>query len=145
MGPPYTYERVAEDREKYSIRDEQGRALPWWKDYLRDEGYEVEYATLTDFRRFSDFCTLPQESRALLVFQIPHMRMGHIVAIDQQGVIDPQVSALQPSAEYQSVDDFCDIFHIEGWRLYDRGFWLIRKRTSIKADPLPENAGQEPQ
>lgn len=61
MGPPYTYERVAEDRKKYPLKNEDGRALPWWKDYLRDEGFEVEYATLeveyatlNDLKRFSD-------------------------------------------------------------------------------------------
>lgn len=128
MGPPYTYERVAEDRKKYPLKNEDGRALPWWKDYLRDEGFEVEYATLNDLKRFSDFESLPEGSRALLVYQIPHMKMGHIVAIDRDGVIDPQVSPLREPARYQSAEEFREIFVIEGWRLYDRGYWLIRKK-----------------
>lgn len=60
----------------------------------------------------------------MLVFEIPHLRAGHIVAIDQFGVIDPQ----EHPTEYRTVTDFCEIFKIEGWRLYSRHFWLIRKR-----------------
>lgn len=30
--------------------------------------------------------------------------------------------------EYRSLTDFCEIFKIEGWRLYSPHFWLARKR-----------------
>jgi hypothetical protein len=62
-----------------------------------------------------------------LVFQIPHMKMGHIVAIDRFGVIDPQ----DRPAEYRSVDDFCGIFKVGGWRLYSAHFWLVQKRDAF--------------
>lgn len=134
MGTPYTYERVAEDRKKYALKDGEGRSLPWWRDYLRDEGFEVEYPSLTDLRRFSDFEALPEGSRAMLVFQVPVRGSGHIVAIDEQGVIDPQRGIDGDTAHYQSVSDFSEIFKLEGWRLYDRGYWLIRKKNSVPED-----------
>jgi hypothetical protein len=130
MGPPYTYERVAEDRKKYQVVDEAGHALPWWESYLRDEGFQVERKTMRDLK-FSDFKELPAGARALLVFKIPHMKIAHIVAIDEHGVIDPQVGSLGEDAEYQSVDAFREVFFIEEWKLYDRNFWVIKNERSI--------------
>jgi hypothetical protein len=124
MGPPYTYERVLQDSKRYPMADSEGHGLAWWKDYLHDEGFETEHGSLSDLRTLSDFSSLPKDSRAMLVFEIPHVRTGHIVAIDQFGVIDPQ----EHPADYRSVTDFCEIFKIEGWRLYSPHFWLIRKR-----------------
>ncbi len=125
MGPPYTYERVLQDSKKYQRTDNEGHGVAWWKDYLNDEGFEAEQRPLSDLRSFSDLASLPEDSRAMLVFQIPHLRTGHIVAIDRFGVIDPQ----EHPAVYRSVDDFCGIFKIEGWGLYSAHFWLVRKRN----------------
>jgi hypothetical protein len=48
-----------------------------------------------------------------------------MVAIDRFGVIDP----MDHPAEYRSVDNFGEIFKIEGWRLHSPlHFWLVRKR-----------------
>jgi hypothetical protein len=128
MGPPYTYERVVQDSKKYQWTDKEGRSLAWWIDYLKEEGFEIEQRPLSDLKLFSDLASLPGDSRAMLVFQIPHMKMGHIVAIDRFGVIDPQ----DHPAEYTSVDDFRFIFRIEGWRLYSPPlFWLVRKRNGL--------------
>src|ERR1039457_1146874 len=41
MGPPYSYERILEDSKKYPKTDDEGHGLAWWKDYLKDEGFEV--------------------------------------------------------------------------------------------------------
>jgi hypothetical protein len=123
MGPPYNYERVLQDSRKYQKTDKERRGLAWWVDYLKEQGFEIEQRSLSDLKSFSDLASLPVDSRAMLVFRIPHMKMGHIVAIDQFGVIDPQ----DHPAEYRSVDDFRWIFRIEGWRLYSRDFWLVRK------------------
>ncbi len=125
MGPPYTYERVLEDSKKYPRRDVEGRTIAWWIDYLKNKGFEIELRPLLDLRSFSDLASIPEDSRAMLVFQIPHMKMGHIVAIDRFGVIDPQ----ERPAEYRSVLDFCEIFKIESWRLYSAHFWLVRKSS----------------
>jgi hypothetical protein len=125
MGPPYTYERVLRDSEKYPKADREGHGLAWWKDYLNDEGFQAELRPLSDPRSFSDLASLPDDSRAMLVFRIPHPRTGHIVAIDSFGVIDPQ----ENPAGYRSISDFCGIFHVEGWRLYSAHFWLVQKRS----------------
>jgi hypothetical protein len=124
MGSPYTYERVSEDSKKYRQTDDEGRFVAWWKEYLMDEGFDVEHRPLFDRRSFSDLMSLPENTRAMLVFRMPHLRIGHIVAIDQCGVIDPQ----DRPAEYRAVDDFCGIFEVEGWQLYSPHFWLVRKR-----------------
>ena len=55
MGPSYNYERVLKDSNKYLRIDDQGRTVAWWKDYLEDEGFEVEHRPLSDFRSFSEF------------------------------------------------------------------------------------------
>jgi hypothetical protein len=125
MGPPYNYERVLEDSKKYPKSDGKGRAIAWWKDYLNDEGYKVEHKPLSDPSSFSDFFSIPDDSRAMLVFRVPHLRIGHIVAVDRSGVIDPQ----EQPAHYRTIDDFSGIFRIEGWRLYSPHFWLIRERA----------------
>lgn len=123
MGPPYTYERVSQDSKKYRRTDDQGRFLAWWKDYLTDEGFEAEHRLLSDPKSFSDLMSLPENNRAMLVFGKPHLKIGHVVAIDECGVIDPQ----DHPAEYKSVADFRQIFRIEGWQLYSHHFWLVRK------------------
>ena len=126
MGPPYTYERVSQDSQKYPRVDSEGHGIAWWKDYLNNEGFDAEQRPLSDLRSFSDLTALSPDSRAMLVFQIPYLKTGHIVAIDELGVIDPQ----EHPTVYRSVDDFCGIFKIEGWRLYSAHFWLVRKRNA---------------
>jgi hypothetical protein len=126
MGPPYTYEKVLQGSKKYLKTNAAGQTVAWWKDYLTDEGFEIEMRPLSDPKSFSDLASLPKDSRAMLVFEIPHMKIGHIVAIDRFGVIDPQ----DHPAEYKSVDDFVGIYKIKGWRLYSPHFWLVGKRHS---------------
>jgi len=123
MEPPYSYERVLEDSKKYQQTDDQGRFVAWWADYLKDEGFEVEHRAMSDPTTFSDLASLPEGTRAMLVFRMPHLKINHIVAIDHRGVIDPQ----DHPAEYQSVADFQQIFRIEGWQLPYANFWLVRK------------------
>jgi hypothetical protein len=127
MGPPYTYEGVRQDSKKYSRTDGRGHFVPWWKEYLTDEGFEIEHRPLKDSKSFSDLASIPENSRAMLVFRMPHLKIGHIVAIDECGVIDPQ----DHPAEYKSVDDFRQIFRIEGWQLYSSHFWLVRKPNGV--------------
>ena len=131
MGQPYTYERVLEDSMSYSKKNDQGYFIPWWKDYLSDEGFEVEMRPLSDPNSFSDLKSLPGDSRAMLTFEIPHKRIGHIVAIDRFGVIDP----MDHPAEYQSVDNFRQIFKIEGWQLHSPHFWLVPGRQRRSSAP----------
>jgi hypothetical protein len=134
MGPPYTYEKVLQGSEKYSKTNAAGQTVAWWKDYLKDEGFEIEIRPLSDPKSFSDLASLPKDNRAMLVFEIPHRNIGHIVAVDRFGVIDPQDNP----AEYKSVDDFIGIFKIKGWRLYSPHFWLVGKRNSPTPIPQPQ-------
>jgi len=126
MGTPYSYERVSLDATRFPKADERGYALAWWKDYLEQEGFEVVHQQFEDARRFSDLAALPEGCRALLVYQIPHLRIGHIVAIDEIGLIDP----MDRPARYVSVAEFSETFRIEGWRLFSPHYWLICKRNS---------------
>lgn len=140
MGQPYTYERVLQGSKKYPKTNAAGQTIAWWKDYLSDEGFEVAMRPLSDPKSFSDLASLPEESRAMLVFQIPHMKIGHIEAIDQFGVVDPQ----DHPAEYRSVDDFCGIFRVKGWRLYSAHFWLLlRPNGSTALSYAQANPGSE--
>lgn len=123
MGPPHSYERVLGDSKKYAQTDQEGHGLAWWKQYLQDEGFRVEHRRLSDVKWFTDLASLPQNCRAMLVFKIPQMGIGHIVAIDEHGVIDPQ----DDPAEYRGVREFCEIFKIEGWQLYSAHYWLVCK------------------
>lgn len=127
MGPPYTYERVLQDSKKYRQTDDQGRFVAWFADYLKDEGFEVEHRPISDLRAFSDLASLPEGSRAMLVFRMPHLKINHIVAIDRGGVIDPQ----DDPAEYKGVTDFRKIFGIEGWQLPYPKFWLVQRRDGF--------------
>jgi len=43
MRPPYSYEKVLQDSKKYQQTNDRGRFLPWFADYLKDEGFEVEH------------------------------------------------------------------------------------------------------
>lgn len=108
MGRPYTYERVLADSQKYAWTDGEGRFLPWWKEYLFDEGFDATYPPLTDLKSLSDFASLTEDTRALLVFQIPHEQRGHIVAVDRHGIIDP----MNDPAFYQGFQDFSEGYFI---------------------------------
>jgi hypothetical protein len=126
MGPPYTYERVLEDSKKYRRAGDEGLTMARSKDYLNNEGFEVENRPLSDLRTFSDLASLPSNSRAMLFFRT-RPKIGHVVAIDQDGVIDPE----DHPAEYKSIRDFREIFGIEGWQLYAPRFLLVRKRSRV--------------
>lgn len=90
MAPPYTYERVLNDSLKYAKVSEDGKFYAWWEPYLREEGFRATY------RPFLDLYALPQfEGRvaALLGMDLPHESAGHIVAVDELGIIDPANNA----------------------------------------------------
>jgi len=86
MGHPYNYERVLRDSEKYPKISEEGKFYGWWETYLRDEDFLIEY------RPFMELYRLPQyrgQVAGLLMFDIPHIKYSHIVAVDELGIIDP--------------------------------------------------------
>jgi hypothetical protein len=90
MAHPYTYERVLSDSDKYPKISEAGKFYSWWEPYLRDEGFRAVY------RPFLDLYVLPTFGGSvvgLLGIEIPHMKAGHLVAVDELGVIDPSDNA----------------------------------------------------
>jgi hypothetical protein len=90
MGSSYSYERVLFDSNKYSKITVDGKFLAWWELYLRDEGFESIYC------RFNGLYALNQckgDVVGLLGMDIPHLQRGHIVAVDEFGVIDPADNA----------------------------------------------------
>ena len=90
MGHPYSYERVLRDSDKYAKVSEIGKFFAWWEPYLRDEDFRWCY------RPFLDLYTLPRFSGCivgLLGMDIPLIKMAHIVAVDELGIIDPSDNA----------------------------------------------------
>jgi hypothetical protein len=90
MGPPYSYERVQADSGKYSKIASNGKFLAWWEGYLQEEGFQAVY------RPFLDLYSLPNFDGSvvgLLGLDIPHLNKGHVVAVDELGVIDPADNA----------------------------------------------------
>jgi hypothetical protein len=99
MAGPYTYERVLDDSSKYAKVSEDGKFFAWWEPYLRDEGFRTAY------RPFLDLYSLPQFEGCvvgLLGMDLPHLNAGHIVAVDELGIVDPANNAPDHSdiAEY---------------------------------------------
>jgi hypothetical protein len=90
MGPPYTYERVLADSDRYAKTTGGGRFILWWEIYLRDEGFQTAY------RPFSELYSLPRlggGGAGLLYMYLTRLRKGHVVAVDEMGVIDPADNA----------------------------------------------------
>lgn len=117
MGGQYDYERVLQDSARYEKKSEDGRFVAWWQNYLKDEGFQIEYRLLSELR------SLPEGTSGMLVFHKPLDNTGHVVAVDQDGIIDP----LRTPAEYDSVDSFWEIFRLEGWQLYHKSFLAVRR------------------
>lgn len=87
---PYSYERVLADSVKYSKSSSEGKFSAWRETYLRDEGFENIYC------HFNGLYALGSYDGAvvgLLGMDIPHLKRGHIVAVDEIGVVDPADNA----------------------------------------------------
>lgn len=69
---------------------EAGKFYAWWESYLRDEGFQATY------RPFMDLYKLPElEGRVvgILGMYIPSLKVGHIIAVDECGAVDPAENA----------------------------------------------------
>ena len=121
MDHPYTYERVLADSQqaKYPKSDGAGKFLAWWELYLRDEGFYTEY------RSFNDLYSLPRfggEVVGLLTMDDPGLRMGHVVAVDELGVVDPADNA----PDHVAIGDYVRNRSLDGARFHPE--WLAIKR-----------------
>ena len=86
MGPPYDYDRVRRDCRKYPQSLSDGTFSAWWETYLREEGFGISY------RPFRELCVLEGYRGALLGvlgMDFPALKAGHVVAVDELGVVDP--------------------------------------------------------
>lgn len=90
MGHPYVYERVLQDMTKYPLVTADGKFLAGWERYLRDEGFQIVYRAFSDLFGLRDFSG---RVRGILGAVVPGLKATHIVAVDEQGVVDPADNA----------------------------------------------------
>lgn len=84
MGPPYTYERVLADNPHYATISETGMYFAWWEKYLWDAGFPNRYYPISclHFTKRPDIV-------GLLMLCPTKGKIGHVVAVDELGVINP--------------------------------------------------------
>jgi hypothetical protein len=90
MGTPYSYERVLADSAIYPKISSDGRFSAWWETYFRDLGFESTYCYFDGLRALRQY---PGAIAGMLGVDIPRLNRGHIVAVDEIGVIDPADNA----------------------------------------------------
>jgi hypothetical protein len=86
MGPPYAYDRVAADRQRYRLFNSDGTVSAWWETYLRDSDFPNEYRPLRQLLQLVSSGTVV--GILMLAPQFAGQR-GHMVAIDECGFINP--------------------------------------------------------
>lgn len=122
MGPDYPYERVVRDSAKYDKTGDNGTFVSWWETYLQDEGFEGMYC------RFDGLYALNQYGGSvvgMLGMDIPRLRMMHIVAVDELGVVDPADNA----PHHVPLDEYVRSRKRDGVIFHDE--WLaVRKAAS---------------
>ena len=89
MGAPYPYERVLQDSYRYPKATPRGTYAAWWKTYLRDEGFDAQYR----FGGIHLLAAFGGELVGALCMEIPYVRMVHVVAVNEVGVVDPATKA----------------------------------------------------
>ncbi|HTU44873.1 MAG TPA: hypothetical protein VMF91_07415 [Bryobacteraceae bacterium] len=125
MGPPYSYERVAADSDKYPKTSVEGKFPAWWETYLVEEGFDACYC------RFNGLYALRNYTGAvvgLLGMDIPHLNRGHVVAVDEVGVVDPADNA----PDHVALADYIASRLPDGIVFHDV-FLAVRKGTNSAA------------
>jgi len=115
MGPPFDYERVLADCRKYEQTTADGKYSAWWETYLRDKGFQIYYC------RFDGLSALWQyrgKVVGILGMDIPHLETGHLVAVDEIGVIDPATGA----PGHIALQEYVNTRVLDGVRFHDE--WL---------------------
>jgi hypothetical protein len=125
MGPDYPYERVLGDSTRYKKTTDDGEFLSWWELYFQDEGFEATYC------RFDGIYALDQYGGSIvgmLGMDMPHLKMMHIVAVDESGVVDPADNA----PDHVSLANYVYSRKHDGVIFHDQ--WLaVRKKTRVPA------------
>jgi hypothetical protein len=90
LGEAYRYERVLEDSRRYPRINADGKFSAWWETYFHQEGLDGYYCA------FNCLYALPDSGGSILGMlgmDIPRLKMAHIVAVDEFGVVDPADNA----------------------------------------------------
>lgn len=115
MGLPYTYERVLHDSERYEKRNVDGTFPAWWEQYLRDEGFQVDYFSTDQLPLLS---TLGGSVVGIWGMDIPDLKAAHAVVVDEIGVVDPATNA----PDHVPLDEYFRNRSRDGVRFHD--IWL---------------------
>jgi hypothetical protein len=102
MGPLFPYERIVQDAQNYGYRnrDANGKFTDWWRTYFYDNGIDrVDYAPISAFHVLKYW---KGKVVGMWTAQIPSSKVGHVVAVDEIGVVDPADGspAHVPTTEY---------------------------------------------
>ena len=130
MGPPYDYERVLADSAKYPKINPNGKYPAWWETYFRDEGFEISYC------HFEGLYALHQYNGAvagMLCMDIPRLKQGHIVAVDERGVVDPSRNA----PDHVPLDRYVWSRTYDGVIIHTQWLAVRRKSAQITGEANP--------
>lgn len=106
MGPPFTYERVLRDNPGYA----QDKSA-WWETYLWKAGFPNRYYPVSCLH-FAQ----REEIVGILTLVPIQGQTGHVVAIDELGVINP---AMRWPERLRDVDDLLREYRrIKGFDVY---------------------------
>ena len=86
LGSEYGYERVLKDSRGYKQANADGTFSAWWETYLRDKGLDGCYCAFAGLSSLADF---GGSIVGMLGMEIPRLRVVHLVAVDEVGVVDP--------------------------------------------------------
>lgn len=123
------------DSTKYPKITSDGEFSAWWETYFHEEGFATIYC------HFGGLYALERQGGAvvgLLGMDIPHLNRGHIVAVDELGVVDPADNA----PDHVPLDQYVwnrkqdgVVFHKE---------WLaVRKTPRARKSPTEDASQQE--
>ena len=91
LGEAYRYERVLEDSRRYPRINADGKFSAWWETY-----FHTSRPAPAGVRAFNCLYALPDSGGSILGMlgmDIPRLKMAHIVAVDEFGVVDPADNA----------------------------------------------------
>jgi hypothetical protein len=125
MGEPYSYARVLKDSAKYPPETNDGKFWDWWNRYLVDEGYKTVYRPFLDLYKLPDF---GGGVLGILVLLNDRFRKGHVVAVDEIGIIDPADN----SPDHVAIQDYLLRRLGDGFR-FDEVFLAVQKSQVPKS------------
>ena len=125
MGEPYTYETVLADSGKYPAATKDGKFSDWWRVYLADEGFQTAYRPFLDLYKLPDF---GGGVLGIVVLMNDRLRKGHVVAVDEIGIIDPADN----SPDHVAIEDYIARRLGDGFR-FDDVYLAVQKAQPSKS------------